>query len=407
MRRTIVVLHDSGSVDGGSSQYALASARGLAARGWQIIFLSGTPPDSSSPPPPNLTHIWTGQPDLLSDPQPWRAALRACWNPIAARRLAEVLDQLDPAQTVLQVHSWHRILSASPLHLAARRGFKMAVTAHDYFWVCPNGGFYHYPRQEVCRLRALSWACLIENCDKRHYLHKLWRFARTLCDRWPGGFPQGVEAFIFSTPFSNEIMVPYLPASVPCHVVPPPLDLPRLPPVEAAAHRRLLYVGRLSPEKGVDLLARAAQSLGWEVTFVGDGPLRDEIRTLCPEAEITGWLSREGVLEHLRRARALVFPSVWYETFGLAVAEALSQGLPVVVADGCAARDLVEDGVNGLWFRQGQVADLEAKLALLKDDALVATLSRQAYENFWARPLTVESHVRKMEAVYESLLAGG
>lgn len=405
MKRTVVMVHDSGIVDGGSSQYALTSARGLAARDWQVIFFSATPPDPSVPLPPTLRHVWTGQPDLLSDSHRWRAALRACWNPTAARRLAEILDNLDPAHTVVQVHNWHRVLSYFPLRVAARRGFRIAMTAHDYFWVCPNGGFFHYPRQEVCRLRALSPACLMENCDKRHYAHKLWRFARILCDRWPEGFPHGVEAFVFHTPYSREILAPYLPASVPRHVVPPPVDLPRLPPVEAAAHRRLVYVGRLSPEKGVDLLAQAARALGWEVTFVGDGPLHQEIRRLCPQAEITGWLPRGGVLELLRRARALVFPSVWYETFGLAVAEALSQGLPVVVADGCAARDQVTDGKNGLWFRQGQVADLEAKLALLWDDALVARLSREAYESFWARPLTVEGHVRELAAVYESLLA--
>lgn len=404
MQLTIAVVHDSGTVDGGSSRYALSSARGMAAQGWRVIFFSGTPPDPATPPLPTLTHIWTGQPDLLSDPQPWRAALRACWNPTATRRLAQVLDGLDPTRSVIHVHGWHRVISAFPIRLAARRGFKVALTIHEYFWACPNGGFYHYPREEVCRLRALSLACLRENCDKRHYIHKLWRFSRALCDRWPGRLPQSVDAFIFNSPFSQRILAPYLPASVPCHLVPPPLDLPRRGPVNAAAHRRLLYVGRLSPDKGVELLARAAQSLSWEITFVGDGPLRDKILSLCPGAEITGWLNREGVLRYLRRARALVFPSVWYETFGLAVAEALSQGVPVVVADGCAARDLVTDGIDGLWFRQGEVTDLAAKLARLRDDALVAHLSRQAYENFWARPLTVESHVRKMEAVYESLL---
>ena len=105
----------------------------------------------------------------------------------------------------------------------------------------------------------------------------------------------------------------------------------------------------------------------------------------------------------MRAARALVFPSVWYETFGLTVYEALACGTPVVVSDGCAGREAIIDGRNGLWFRNGDVADLAEKLAALRDDALVTRLSQAAYDDYWANPLTRDRHVDALCRIYAGL----
>ena len=101
----------------------------------------------------------------------------------------------------------------------------------------------------------------------------------------------------------------------------------------------------------------------------------------------------------------LVFPSLWYETQGLVVLEAAAKGVPAIVSDGCAARDLIVHGETGLLFRNGDVADLCQKIMMLKDPKLAEYLGRQAYERYWANPYTIDYHIKGLESVYMKLIS--
>jgi glycosyltransferase involved in cell wall biosynthesis len=128
------------------------------------------------------------------------------------------------------------------------------------------------------------------------------------------------------------------------------------------------------------------------------------VRAAAPQAELTGWQPAEAVARRLRHARALVFPSLWPETQGMAVSEAAALGVPAIVSDGCAAREAVEDGVTGLLFRSGDAADLRRQIERCRDDALVARMGRAAHARFWADPPTVDAHVRALVALYAQVL---
>jgi glycosyltransferase involved in cell wall biosynthesis len=95
-----------------------------------------------------------------------------------------------------------------------------------------------------------------------------------------------------------------------------------------------------------------------------------------PGAVITGWLPRQAVVARLREARALVLPSVCDETFGRTVLEAAALGIPAIVPDSCAARELVEHMVTGLWFRGSDVDDLQRKMEILMDAKSAAALGK-------------------------------
>ena len=104
-----------------------------------------------------------------------------------------------------------------------------------------------------------------------------------------------------------------------------------------------------------------------------------------------------------REAGALVFPSIWYEGQPLTVLEAKALGTPVIVSDGCAGRDCVADGVDGLWFRRNDADNLAEALRRF-GQADVDALSRAAYERYWAEPATLERHVAAILALYRGLL---
>lgn len=401
---TVVVVNDFAHVEGGAAQVALTTALGLAARGLRVILVAAVGPVDPGLPAAGIDVHCLDQPSLLADPHRLGAALRGLWNGDAAACLRGVLAGCDPARTVVHLHSWTRALSASVVPVAEAFGVPIVCTLHDYFMACPNGAFFDFQAGTVCERSPLSAACIARHCDARRFHHKLWRVARHGVQRHLGHLPAAVRTFVTVTPFSQARLQPWLPPGADVRLVPYPIDVEPAAPCQPARQREVVMIGRLAPEKGPRLLAAAARDAGVGVRFVGDGPEAAAIRAVNPEATLSeGWVDRAGVLQALSEARALVFPSVWYETQGLVVLEALARGVPVVVSDGCAARDAVTDDETGLLFRSGDAADLARQLRRL-DDATVARMGRTAYERYWAAPYATATYLDRMTAVFESAL---
>jgi glycosyltransferase involved in cell wall biosynthesis len=199
--------------------------------------------------------------------------------------------------------------------------------------------------------------------------------------------------------------LPHLPPQARTRLVPNPIEIERLPAVDVTRNREVVMIGRLAPEKGPRLLAQAAKATGVPVRFIGDGPEAAALRAMDPDAAFSaGWVDRAGVLAALDQARALVLPSVLYETQGLVVSEAMARGVPVIVSDGCAARDAVVPGETGLLFRSGDAADLARQLSLL-DDERVGKMGRAAYARYWAAPQTPATYLEQVLAVFQETLA--
>jgi glycosyltransferase involved in cell wall biosynthesis len=200
-------------------------------------------------------------------------------------------------------------------------------------------------------------------------------------------------------------MTPYLPRDYTLHSLPIYVEGTQYPPAQPETNHNLIYLGRLVREKGVLLAAKAAAAEGVPVTFVGSGPLAPEIRAACPHALITGWVDHATSVQYLRQARALVFPSLWYETLGLVVLEAAAHGIPSLVPDTSAAREIVLDGVTGLHFRSGDDLDLRAKMKQLHDADLVRSLGRGAYERFWSSGYSsLNAHLSSLELIYQKIV---
>lgn len=405
MGMTIVVATDVAYVNGGAAKIALGSARALAARGHAVTLFTAVGPVSSDlQDVPGLRNICLNQKDVWSDTNRLRAAAHSLWNHTAAVRMGALLDQLNPADTVVHLHSWTKALSSSIVRVASRRGFKVVVTLHDFLSVCPTGTLFHHGTGHPCGFTPLSAACLTANCDARRYSHKVWRVGRQAVQRSIGQLPMAGGDFVAISGASERVFRPLLPKGARLHHVDNFTDVPRVEPTAVAANDAVLYIGRLSAEKGPAILAECAQRMGLRAVFVGDGELAPAVRAKCPAAEITGWLPAEQVRDHLRRARVLVLPSLWFELQGLVVAEAAAMGVPAIVPESSGASDWVVNGETGLWYTGTD--DLCRAIRTVMDDAALAErMGRAAHARFWAAPPTLDRHVRQLERVYADMLA--
>ena len=402
----ILIINDTAHINGGAAKLAIAEAVGLADRGHTVNFLSAVRPVSAElENHPNICVTNTDQYDLISDPNKLRAFLQGLWNRKAANTTRQILQRSDSASTVVHLHVWSRALSSSVARVALDAGFATVCTLHDFVLACPTGTFFVHPEESICTRRPLSVACVSCNCDTRGYAQKLWRVGRHVVQDRIGHIPSHLTEYIVHSELAASIMTPYLPADSRVHSLDVYIDAEKMPPASPADNEGFAYLGRFVREKGVMILARSAAAENLPVTFIGSGPLAQQIQEACPQAKITGWVDSADCVGHLRNARALVFPSLWYETLGLVVLEAAAHGIPSVVSNNSAAREFVHDGVTGLHFKGGDEADLRAKMLEINNPAFALRLGREAYSRFWASPFhSLDSHAKSLELIYTKAL---
>lgn len=400
----VLILAEFATASGGAEKVALESARGLAEAGTDVTYVQGV----SGPADPLLSHekirrIDLGLPDVWSLGAV-RAAAAGIWHATAAEKLADALAGLSVPPDVVHLHQWTRSLSPSVFPVLFGPRVPVIVTLHDYFLACPNGVYYRFDTAEPCTLKPMSAGCLGAPCDARSRLHKLVRVARTATLRQVlRGRPLHV---VHVCDASRRRMGDLLGGfDLTHHRIDNPIRAADGPAARPAEGDAIAYVGRLTREKGADLVAEAARAAGLKAVFIGAGPLEDELRAR-PGVEVIGWQSPEAVWAILRaRARALAAPSRWYETGPLTVYEALAAGIPVVASDRSGASEKVRDGRTGFVVAP-ELGPLTRAFTALREDACAAALGANAHARSRAHPMSVAAHAEDLRAVYATIRSG-
>ena len=287
------------------------------------------------------------------------------------------------------------------LFRSGESGLPVVITMHDYFAFCPVGGYFDFQVGQPCDKKPMGAACIGSNCDRASYAHKLvrvarqWRSDRALaacCDL----------TFVHVSDFARRFAEPYLPKHARHVTVENMMEAQKRPPVDVTQNRHALFLGRLTEEKGVVLLAEAARLAGMPVRFVGEGPMTDAIRQANPAAELSGWVAPDEVYAEITSARVVVAPSLWFETGPMTVMEAMAMGVPAIVSDRMGAADWVADGVTGRHVGQGRVERLAAALGEASG-AAAAQWGAAGYSNYWKEPFSAARHCSRLLLAYGRL----
>ena len=354
----VIIVSDFGYVEGGAVAVAVKTAVLLASEGRKVVFFCGEGPVCDEIAESGAEAVCLGMYSINSNPSKLDAVRSGVWNSRAYTAFSELLRRDELHGAIVHVHTWTKVLSSAVFAAATRNGNRLLLTVHDYFTVCPNGGFYDYNQKCICEHEPMSACCVRRNCDKRSFPQKLWRVARQARqDRWVRNNAKVHYAFV--SEYCRDILKPYLHSDYPYEVLRNPIDhidFDGAPDAQDA----FLYIGRVSPEKGADLFCEAVTALGAKGIVMGDGEMLPELKARFPHGiEFTGWLKPEEMrLRGVTRAIAMVQPSRWHEAALLTPLQMLERGVPCIVPDRCAARDYVDEGVNGLLFRTGDVDDL-------------------------------------------------
>jgi glycosyltransferase involved in cell wall biosynthesis len=334
---------------------------------------------------------------------PVRTAFTAHWNPETPRQVDAFLDA-HPVD-VAHVHNFFPVLSPS-LHWAlARRGVPVVQTLHNYRLLCANGLFLRDGKPcEDCVTRG-PWNALRHGCYRGSRAQTAVWARATAHHRRRGTWEDAVSLFTTPSEFARGKL---LQAGLdPERVVTKPNPVadpgPPTPPGEGA-----VYVGRLSHEKGVDLLIEAWRTQGGApLTLVGGGPEEARLRALAegiPGVRFLGPQDHGRALAAVAAAAFAVVPSRCYEVFPSAAVEAQACARALIVPRGTALTDFVEPGRTGLHFDFGDAADLaRACRELLQAAAFTRALGEEARVNYEERYAEGPALAR-LEAVYARAL---
>ena len=398
----VVVVCDDISPAGGAGAVARASIERLVAEGVKVTVLTGVAP-ADAPAEVEIVELFGG---AVAASAGLGTALNGVFDLGVRQRVARWIAAHDTPATIYHLHNWHKSLSPSAFHALRPVARRLAMTAHDYFLVCPNGAVYNFRSRRPCDLRPLSIPCITENCDKRRYAHKAWRVARHGVRS--AVFGLAVEPSTFVAP--HEGVTPYLMrGGVPAErvrVVRNPVTPWTDSRVQAEAQQRILFVGRLEADKGVDRAAEAAERCGLSLTVIGDGPLAAPLAKAYPRHQFLGRKTRAEIAAIAAETRLLIVAPLWPETFGLVTFEGILSGVPTMLSRNALVAEELRRRDAAQVFDCEDANSFAATLARLHGDAArLAALSRNGFALRDVLAPSPEAWGRSLVALYQSMLA--
>lgn len=333
----------------------------------------------------------------LVDGSPLRNARTTIWNASAVARVRDELAAIDP--DVVHVHNTFPL--ASPGVFDAAKRYPLVHTLHNYRWACPAATLLRNGVPCEACVGRIPFPGVLHGCYRGSRSASAVVAAALTLHRWRGTL-RHVDRFIALTAFARgRVIAGGLPSdrvAVKPNFTEPGRSRPAGPP---PAH--LLFVGRLTSDKGTEVLARA-----WHehhatlppLRIVGDGPERARLEGVRG-LEVLGARTSSEVGELLRAARALVMPSIWYEGLPLVILEALAAGLPIIASDIGSLSELVRHDVDGWKVPAGDATGLAAaaRAAAALDDTQWRRRSEAALERY-RRDFTPERNLDRLLEVY-------
>lgn len=349
--------------------------------------------------------------DISGWPRAKQAALPAMvvWNSAASRELTTALREFRP--DVVHVHNTFPLLSASVLHACRTARAPVVTTIHNYKLVCASGDFFR--AGEPCHecipghpLPALRHGCYRGSRAATAPVALSSAIHRT-------AWRSLVAGYIFISESQRNLLRDF---GFPAHRVfvrhnmIPVRDVP-----PSGRQDTVVYAGRLDAAKGLPVLMRGweryratADAPGLRLVIAGSGPLDRDVAGWAatrPSVQLAGQLDAAACARVMSEARAVILPSAWEETFGLAAVEAMALGVPPVAAAHGSFPELIADGADGALFHAGDPNDLARVLADIDSHPeRYEEYGKQARKKY-ERQFDPAASIRKLVEIYKYAIA--
>lgn len=373
---------------------------------------------------------------LIAISQLLKASVNTLWNHQTYREFRKLLQKEKP--DVVHCHNTFPLISPSLYYACAKEKIPVVQTIHNFRLACASPFFYRDGKIcEQCVGKTFPYPAIRYRCYRRSFAGSAVWTCMIFLHRVLGTYRRKIDGYIALMDFVKDKLIkcglPRDKIKVKPNFIQRTEDRGQKPEKPQTSDFKLqasqnyaLFVGRLSPEKGCDVLLRAWSiftsnvkpptsnpvTLPPQLLIVGDGPERAALETLssdtCPPSSVTflGQQPKESVLSLMRDAQFLVFPSVWYETFGLTVLEAGLCNTPAIISAPTTTSGMIQDGRSGLLYELGNTIALAEKIewAFLHPAEMqkMGDAAHADFENHYSE----EVNYRQLMDIYDQVIGG-
>jgi glycosyltransferase involved in cell wall biosynthesis len=333
-------------------------------------------------------------------------SLKLIYSAECKSRFSKLLSTFNP--DIVHAHNIYGRLTTAVIDAAKKRGVPVVMTLHDYKLLCPsylmlfNGGICN-----MCRGKQFYY-CAMKRCHRGSLIPSL---IYTVESYFNLIFKQYdcIRYFICPSKFLKKKLTE---AGFPYDKV---LYIPNFIKIENceisnSTRNYILFVGRLSKEKGILTMLRAIQDSDILIKIVGDGPMRGEYEKYANENNIRnvvfeGYKTGDDLNDLFKNATFLVFPSEWYENAPMTILEAFAYGKPVIGSNIGGIPEMVVENETGLLYEPGNHNELREKIEyLLSSPSLIVDMGEKARRKV-EREHNSELHYQQLMKVYQRALS--
>lgn len=336
-----------------------------------------------------------------------RTLATAPWNRAAAAQVRRLVDHARP--DIVHVHNTWFALSPAVLPALKQAGVPVVMTLHNYRLVCPSSVLYRDGRPCTDCVGRLPWPGVVHRCYRRSAAASAAVAVTTVAHRVRRTWTRDVDLVLTLSAYAREQLLRGGLDPERTEVKHNFVQDPGTRTAPPSAARTVLYVGRLSPEKGavplVDAWGRAGRT-DLELAIIGDGPQRAAVQRLAgPTVRVLGHRPAAEVRRAMLGARAVVVPSLWAEPFGLTAVEAMAAGAPVIATDAGGLAEILPPTHPAL-LPANTPSEWTGVLAGFDHNTSVDAWAR-AMRQRYLEAFSEEQGLAGLERVYARVIGGG
>ena len=335
------------------------------------------------------------------------AGFRSIYNFSSAKEISKIILQFKP--DVVHIHNLFFIASPSVINAANHHKIPVILTLHNYRLICANALLLRNDQVcELCTQKKFPLAGIKYKCYRDSAAGSALVTAITGIHKISATWKNKVSTYITLNEFSRSKLL-HSSLGVPEHKM---ITKPNFvaDPGEGNCDREnfFLFAGRIAKEKGVNVLAKAFTYMpGYKIIIVGEGPERKLLQENFNQYSniiFTGQMGKKEVSEYMKKCRAFICPSIWYEGAPLTIIEAFATGTPVIASRLGSMAESIIDGYNGLHFTAGDADDLRKKIELFiketEQHSMFYKNARQTYQEKYHEDI----HYNAVLKIYENAI---
>ncbi len=329
------------------------------------------------------------------------SGLSALWSRQTVADMLRLHESFQPE--LIHAHNIFPLISPSLYRIARKLGIPVVQTLHNFRLVCPQAMLMREGRSCTDCVGNVPWRAVLRRCYRGSITQSAATSAMLGLHRLLGTWQHDVTRYIVLNQLCRDIFVDGGLSIEKMRIKPNFVDANAEP--EWLERHGGVFIGRLSPEKGIDVLARALQDLPeLRIEVYGKGPLQYMVERTAG-LDYRGFHSSESLTQRLHRAAYLVMPSIGIESFGLVAVEAFACGTPVIASRHGGLLELVVHGKTGLLVNPGEPEALADAIRYAETHPLeMRRMGMAAYQDYLAR-FTPEHNYEQLMRIYDDALA--